>query len=32
MEALNGGAEMWVFGKDHNNTEMQYPFRKEEEK
>ena len=22
METLNGGAEMWVFGKDHNNTEI----------
>lgn len=22
METLNGGAEMWVFGKDHNDVEI----------
>ena len=22
METLNGGAEMWVFGKDHNYIEI----------
>ena len=22
METLNGGAEMWVFGKDHNDMEI----------